>query len=269
MDVMFRKQDNRIWNCKMFVFDYLWNKVTKDFNRFFLSNYRCNIAVIFMTEMVVDHSVREDWIMHLPLLLHALFLGEFVLHQRRMLGERLQVNAWRDEQQHATKVHVSLSRHGPLPSWGLRAQQASPSPPAHHLVLQQQLPDHRLGPAADPRAQRNQDPDVQTQPSAGESALRWKYVYASAVSICLDRKYFRTWLCPPPHKVGDIAMDMVFTWLTWVSKSQYVSYLEGEILARCAKSNIENQRTSKVMIKAFHCAIFTLLLKLGPSAQLG
>lgn len=32
-----------------------------------------------MTEMVVDHSVREDWIMHLPLLLHALFLGEFTI----------------------------------------------------------------------------------------------------------------------------------------------------------------------------------------------
>lgn len=38
--------------------------------------YRCNIAVIFMTEMVVDHSVREDWTLHLPLLLHALFLGK-------------------------------------------------------------------------------------------------------------------------------------------------------------------------------------------------
>lgn len=29
-----------------------------------------------MTEMVVDHSVTEDWTLHLPLLLHALFLGE-------------------------------------------------------------------------------------------------------------------------------------------------------------------------------------------------
>ncbi|XP_005865694.1 PREDICTED: protein furry homolog isoform X5 [Myotis brandtii] len=37
--------------------------------------HRCNIAVIFMTEMVVDHSVREDWALHLPLLLHAVFLG--------------------------------------------------------------------------------------------------------------------------------------------------------------------------------------------------
>lgn len=40
-----------------------------------LSLIRCNVAVIFMTEMVVDHSVREDWALHLPLLLHAVFLG--------------------------------------------------------------------------------------------------------------------------------------------------------------------------------------------------
>lgn len=50
------------------------------FTEGFIVCYRCNIAVIFMTEMVVDHSVREDWIMHLPLLLHALFLGQFTLH---------------------------------------------------------------------------------------------------------------------------------------------------------------------------------------------
>ncbi|XP_068601710.1 protein furry homolog [Brachionichthys hirsutus] len=53
--------------------------------------HRCNIAVIFMTEMVVDHSVREDWINHLPLLLHALFLGmdhyrpEVFEHSKRLL----------------------------------------------------------------------------------------------------------------------------------------------------------------------------------------
>ncbi|MEQ2264974.1 hypothetical protein XENORESO_000577 [Xenotaenia resolanae] len=37
--------------------------------------HRCNIAVIFMTELVVDHGVREDWTLHLPSILHALFLG--------------------------------------------------------------------------------------------------------------------------------------------------------------------------------------------------
>ncbi|RVE65015.1 hypothetical protein OJAV_G00132060 [Oryzias javanicus] len=53
--------------------------------------HRCNIAVIFMTEMVVDHSVREDWSIHLPLLLHALFLGmdhyrpEVFEHCKRLL----------------------------------------------------------------------------------------------------------------------------------------------------------------------------------------
>ncbi|XP_061537056.1 LOW QUALITY PROTEIN: protein furry homolog [Phycodurus eques] len=53
--------------------------------------HRCNIGVIFMTEMVVDHSVREDWALHLPLLLHALFLGmdhyrpEVFEHSKRLL----------------------------------------------------------------------------------------------------------------------------------------------------------------------------------------
>uniref|UniRef100_A0A674A3G1 FRY microtubule binding protein n=1 Tax=Salmo trutta TaxID=8032 RepID=A0A674A3G1_SALTR len=53
--------------------------------------HRFNIAVIFMTEMVVDHSVREDWALHLPLLLHALFLGmdhyrpEVFEHSKRLL----------------------------------------------------------------------------------------------------------------------------------------------------------------------------------------
>ncbi|KAM6933331.1 protein furry homolog [Xenentodon cancila] len=53
--------------------------------------HRCNIAVIFITEMVVDHSVREDCTIHLPLLLHALFLGmdhyrpEVFEHSKRLL----------------------------------------------------------------------------------------------------------------------------------------------------------------------------------------
>uniref|UniRef100_A0A8C1NKA4 Furry homolog a (Drosophila) n=1 Tax=Cyprinus carpio TaxID=7962 RepID=A0A8C1NKA4_CYPCA len=53
--------------------------------------HRCNIAVIFMTELVVDHSVKEDWALHLPLLLHACFLGmdhyrpEVFEHCKRLL----------------------------------------------------------------------------------------------------------------------------------------------------------------------------------------
>nr|XP_055052852.1 protein furry homolog isoform X2 [Misgurnus anguillicaudatus] len=53
--------------------------------------HRCNIAVIFMTELMVDHSVKEDWVLHLPLLLHACFLGmdhcrpEVFEHCKRLL----------------------------------------------------------------------------------------------------------------------------------------------------------------------------------------
>ncbi|XP_038150293.1 protein furry homolog isoform X4 [Cyprinodon tularosa] len=53
--------------------------------------HRCNVAVIFMTELVVDHGVREDWTLHLPLILHALFLGldhyrpEVFEHSKRLL----------------------------------------------------------------------------------------------------------------------------------------------------------------------------------------
>uniref|UniRef100_A0A4W4HA29 Furry homolog a (Drosophila) n=1 Tax=Electrophorus electricus TaxID=8005 RepID=A0A4W4HA29_ELEEL len=43
--------------------------------------HRCNIAVIFTTELVSDHGVRVDWAIHLPLLLHALFLGESSIPQ--------------------------------------------------------------------------------------------------------------------------------------------------------------------------------------------
>ncbi|XP_035390202.1 protein furry homolog isoform X5 [Electrophorus electricus] len=53
--------------------------------------HRCNIAVIFTTELVSDHGVRVDWAIHLPLLLHALFLGmdhcrpEVFEHCKRLL----------------------------------------------------------------------------------------------------------------------------------------------------------------------------------------
>ncbi|KAG2457353.1 FRY protein, partial [Polypterus senegalus] len=62
----------------------IWTNCSDDISK-------CNIAVIFMTEMVVDHSVREDWALHLPLLLHALFLGldhyrpEVFEHSKRLL----------------------------------------------------------------------------------------------------------------------------------------------------------------------------------------
>lgn len=47
------------------------------FSSFFLSFFlchRCNLAVILLTDVVVD-SIDVDWSMHMPLMLHILFLG--------------------------------------------------------------------------------------------------------------------------------------------------------------------------------------------------
>lgn len=72
------------WWAHHSVHHHTSNSVELSLTRFAcVSLLRCNIAVIFMTEMVVDHSVREDWALHLPLLLHALFLGrhtQLILH---------------------------------------------------------------------------------------------------------------------------------------------------------------------------------------------
>ena len=37
--------------------------------------HRSNVAVILMTDLVVDHGVGVDWASSLPLLLHAIILG--------------------------------------------------------------------------------------------------------------------------------------------------------------------------------------------------
>uniref|UniRef100_H9GB92 FRY like transcription coactivator n=1 Tax=Anolis carolinensis TaxID=28377 RepID=H9GB92_ANOCA len=37
--------------------------------------HRCNIAVILLTDLIIDHSVKVDWGNYLHLLLHAVFIG--------------------------------------------------------------------------------------------------------------------------------------------------------------------------------------------------
>uniref|UniRef100_A0A8C5RKR7 FRY like transcription coactivator n=1 Tax=Laticauda laticaudata TaxID=8630 RepID=A0A8C5RKR7_LATLA len=39
------------------------------------SLHRCNIAVILLTDLIIDHSVKVDWGNYLHLLLHAIFIG--------------------------------------------------------------------------------------------------------------------------------------------------------------------------------------------------
>lgn len=40
--------------------------------------FRCNIAVILLTDLIVDHGVKVEWSAYLHLLLHAIFIGTFL-----------------------------------------------------------------------------------------------------------------------------------------------------------------------------------------------
>ncbi|NXG26809.1 FRYL protein, partial [Dromaius novaehollandiae] len=56
-----------------------------------VSLHRCNIAVILLTDLIVDHSVKVEWGGYLHLLLHAIFIGfdhchpEVYEHCKRLL----------------------------------------------------------------------------------------------------------------------------------------------------------------------------------------
>uniref|UniRef100_A0A669P5C6 FRY like transcription coactivator n=1 Tax=Phasianus colchicus TaxID=9054 RepID=A0A669P5C6_PHACC len=56
-----------------------------------MSLHRCNIAVILLTDLIVDHSVKVEWGGYLHLLLHAIFIGfdhchpEVYEHCKRLL----------------------------------------------------------------------------------------------------------------------------------------------------------------------------------------
>ncbi|KAM4810351.1 protein furry homolog-like [Rhinophrynus dorsalis] len=55
------------------------------------SLHRCNIAVILLTDLIIDHSVKVEWGVYLHLLLHAIFIGfdhyhpEVYEHCKRLL----------------------------------------------------------------------------------------------------------------------------------------------------------------------------------------
>lgn len=40
---------------------------------------RCNIAIILLTDLIVDHGVKVEWSAYVYLLLHAVFMGNLFL----------------------------------------------------------------------------------------------------------------------------------------------------------------------------------------------
>ena len=51
------------------------NKILPDTNLPISGFHRCNVAVMLLTDIVVDGISGIDWTLHLPLMLHILFLG--------------------------------------------------------------------------------------------------------------------------------------------------------------------------------------------------
>lgn len=51
------------------------NKILPDTNLPISGFHRCNVAVMLLTEIVIDGINAIDWTLHLPLMLHILFLG--------------------------------------------------------------------------------------------------------------------------------------------------------------------------------------------------
>lgn len=61
------------------------NKILPDTNLPISGFHRCNVAVMLLTDIVVDGIAGIDWTLHLPLMLHILFLG--VDHTRAIVRD--------------------------------------------------------------------------------------------------------------------------------------------------------------------------------------
>ena len=78
---------NLISECPIFLWYYVfrvWHRPLCYVETFLHCSYRCNLAVMLLTDIVVD-GVEVDWSIHVPLMLHMLFLG--LDHSRALVHE--------------------------------------------------------------------------------------------------------------------------------------------------------------------------------------
>ncbi|XP_067086162.1 protein furry homolog-like isoform X6 [Osmerus mordax] len=79
--------------------------------------HRCNIAVILLTDLIVDHGVKVDWSAYLHLLLHAIFIGfdhqhpEVYEHCKRLLLHLLVVQGTNSSIQSLASVLLRNREH--------------------------------------------------------------------------------------------------------------------------------------------------------------
>ncbi|XP_075901775.1 protein furry homolog-like isoform X4 [Nelusetta ayraudi] len=113
--------------------------------------HRCNIAVILLTDLIVDHGVKVEWSAYIHLLLHAVFIGfdhqhpEVYEHCRRLLLHLLVVQGANSNVQSVAMV-LLRNRDYNEP----RVLTAKPAPPEFNLTGGQGfLPDCHPSPVTD------------------------------------------------------------------------------------------------------------------------
>uniref|UniRef100_A0A8D3CH68 Furry homolog, like n=1 Tax=Scophthalmus maximus TaxID=52904 RepID=A0A8D3CH68_SCOMX len=115
--------------------------------------HRCNIAVILLTDLIVDHGVKVEWSAYLHLLLHAIFIGfdhqhpEVYEHCKRLLLHLLVVQGANSNVQSVAMVLLRNRDYNDP-----RVLTVKPAAPELNLTgkfLQELLPDCQPSPMTD------------------------------------------------------------------------------------------------------------------------
>uniref|UniRef100_A0A8D3ARR9 Furry homolog, like n=1 Tax=Scophthalmus maximus TaxID=52904 RepID=A0A8D3ARR9_SCOMX len=113
--------------------------------------HRCNIAVILLTDLIVDHGVKVEWSAYLHLLLHAIFIGfdhqhpEVYEHCKRLLLHLLVVQGANSNVQSVAMVLLRNRDYNDP-----RVLTVKPAAPELNLTgVQELLPDCQPSPMTD------------------------------------------------------------------------------------------------------------------------
>ncbi|KAL6486092.1 hypothetical protein MHYP_G00054840 [Metynnis hypsauchen] len=116
-----------------------------------VSLHRCNIAVILLTDLIVDHGVKIEWSAYLHLLLHSIFIGfdhqhpEVYEHCKRLLLHLLVVQGTNSSVQSLASVLLrNREYHEP------RVLTIKPAPQEFNLTgVTELVPDYQPSPMTD------------------------------------------------------------------------------------------------------------------------
>ncbi|XP_028299982.1 protein furry homolog-like isoform X11 [Gouania willdenowi] len=113
--------------------------------------HRCNIAVILLTDLIVDHGVKVEWSAYLHLLLHAIFIGfdhqhpEVYEHCKRLLLHLLVVQGANSNVQSVAMVLLRNRDYNDP-----RVLTVKPAAPEFNLTgVQELFPDCQQSPMTD------------------------------------------------------------------------------------------------------------------------